>query len=117
MTNMNKKALVIGATGLVGKALVKQLQAASEFESVTVVVRKELDEFKVFSKVSQFVLEDFLLLNDQDVSGYTHAFSCLGSTNRPLKKQALNKNFMRLIMKSMHILQIYCKIKKHICFW
>jgi NAD dependent epimerase/dehydratase family enzyme len=59
MTNMNKKAIVIGATGLVGKALVKQLQAASEFESVTVVVRKELDEFKVFSKVSQFVLKIF----------------------------------------------------------
>ncbi|HCO08539.1 MAG TPA: nucleoside-diphosphate sugar epimerase [Acinetobacter ursingii] len=90
MTNMNKKALVIGATGLVGKALVKQLQAASEFESVTVVVRKELDEFKVFSKVSQFVLEDFLLLNDQDVSGYTHAFSCLGST---IKKAGSKQKF------------------------
>ena len=87
---MNKKALVIGATGLVGKALVKQLQAASEFESVTVVVRKELDEFKVFSKVSQFVLEDFLLLNDQDVSGYTHAFSCLGST---IKKAGSKQKF------------------------
>ena len=53
MTNMNKKALVIGATGLVGKALVKQLQVASEFESVTVVVRKELDEFLSLIHISE----------------------------------------------------------------
>ncbi|MCU4412514.1 nucleoside-diphosphate sugar epimerase [Acinetobacter sp. WU_MDCI_Axc73] len=90
MTNMNKKALVIGATGLVGKALVKQLQAASEFESVTVLVRKELDDFNVFPKVRQFLLEDFLLLNDQDVSGYTHAFICLGST---IKKAGSKQKF------------------------
>ncbi|RKG35414.1 nucleoside-diphosphate sugar epimerase [Acinetobacter guerrae] len=90
MANMKNKALVIGATGLVGKALIKQLQASSEFDFVTVIVRKELSEFKSLSKVSQFVIEDFLLLNDQDVSGYTHAFSCLGST---IKKAGSKQNF------------------------
>ncbi|MBJ9985150.1 nucleoside-diphosphate sugar epimerase [Acinetobacter sp. S40] len=90
MTNIKNKALVIGATGLVGKALVNQLQAAPEFEDITVIVRKELDEFKNYSKVQQFLLEDFLLLNDQDVSGYTHAFSCLGST---IKKAGSKQKF------------------------
>ncbi|WP_151980693.1 nucleoside-diphosphate sugar epimerase [Acinetobacter guerrae] len=90
MANMKNKALVIGATGLVGKALIKQLQASSEFDFVNVIVRKELSEFKSLSKVSQFVIEDFLLLNDQDVSGYTHAFSCLGST---IKKAGSKQNF------------------------
>lgn len=90
MTNVKNKALIIGATGLVGKALVKQLQAAAEFDQITVIVRKEQEEFKHDSKVQQFVLEDFLLLNDQDVSGYTHAFSCLGST---IKKAGSKQKF------------------------
>lgn len=90
MTFTKNKALVIGATGLVGKSLVEQLQEASEFDAITVIVRQELDEFKSFSKVQQFVLEDFLLLNDQDVNGYTHAFGCLGST---IKKAGSKQKF------------------------
>ncbi|WP_130802579.1 nucleoside-diphosphate sugar epimerase [Acinetobacter ihumii] len=90
MENLQHKALVIGATGLVGKALVKQLQAAPEFDAVTVIVRHQVDEFDQFSKVNQFVLDDFLLLNDQDVNGYSHAFSCLGST---IKKAGSKQNF------------------------
>lgn len=90
MTFTKNKALVIGATGLVGKSLVEQLQQASEFDAITVIVRQELDEFKSFSKVQQFVLDDFLLLNDQDVNGYTHAFSCLGST---IKKAGSKQKF------------------------
>ncbi len=80
MTISAKKAIVIGATGLVGLALVEQLEQTPEFEEITVVVRKESQLLNTYKKVTQIVIEDFLLLNDEDVSGHTHAFSCLGTT-------------------------------------
>lgn len=80
MSKADKKAIVIGATGLVGQALVSELQQSDSFETITVVVRKKLDTLDSYSKVNQLVIEDFLLLNDEDVNTYTHAFSCLGST-------------------------------------
>ncbi len=80
MTISKKKAIVVGATGLVGLALVEQLEQRPEFEAITVVVRKESQLFNTYKKVTQLVIEDFLLLNDEDVNDHTHAFSCLGTT-------------------------------------
>ncbi|MDS7935795.1 nucleoside-diphosphate sugar epimerase [Acinetobacter sp. V91_7] len=80
MTAGKKKAIVLGATGLVGLALVEKLQQAPEFEAITLVVRKEAQVFNTYDKVNQLIIEDFLMLNDEDVNGYTHAFSCLGTT-------------------------------------
>ena len=109
----DKKAIVIGATGLVGEALVAELEQSNDFSSVTVVVRKNSDKLKSYSKVNQLILEDFLLLNDEDVSTYTHAFSCLGSTIKQAgSKQAfyaidyeINAHFADLIQdKNIHLL-------------
>ena len=83
-------AIVIGATGLVGRALVKQLNLTPECKSITVVVRQQDQAFKFYSKVHQLVLDDFLLLNDEDIQGYSHAFSCLGTT---LKKAGSKQKF------------------------
>lgn len=80
MTISTKKAIVIGATGLVGLALVEQLEQTPEFEAITVVVRKESQLLNTYKKVNQLVIEDFLMLNDEDVNDHTHAFSCLGTT-------------------------------------
>ena len=111
----DKKAIVIGATGLVGEALVAELEQSNDFSSVTVVVRKNLDKLKSYSKVNQLILEDFLLLNDEDVSTYTHAFSCLGSTIKQAgSKQAfyaidyeINAHFADLIQdKNIHLLVV-----------
>ncbi|AYO54293.1 Rossmann-fold NAD(P)-binding domain-containing protein [Acinetobacter wuhouensis] len=93
MTNSIKRAIVIGATGLVGKSLVEQLNSLSSCEKITVVVRKQNSEFEQYAKVEQFVLDDFLLLNDQDVNGYSHAFSCLGST---IKKAGSKQAFYNI---------------------
>ncbi|SPL72476.1 Rossmann-fold NAD(P)-binding domain-containing protein [Acinetobacter stercoris] len=93
MTNSIKNAIVIGATGLVGQALVKQLNSEFTCEKITAVVRHNNPDFKKYSKVEQFILDDFLLLNDQDVNGYTHAFSCLGTT---LKKACSKQNFYNI---------------------
>ena len=93
MTNSIKNAIVIGATGLVGQRLIEQLDLLTDCEKITVVVRRENPGFSKFKKVEQFVLDDFLLLNDQDVSGYTHAFSCLGTT---IKKAGSKEAFYNI---------------------
>ncbi|MDN5489010.1 MAG: nucleoside-diphosphate sugar epimerase [Acinetobacter sp.] len=93
MTNSIKNAIVIGATGLVGQGLIEQLNLLADCEKITVVVRRENPDFLKFKKVEQFVLDDFLLLNDQDVSGYTHAFSCLGTT---IKKAGSKEAFYNI---------------------
>ncbi|MEG0482767.1 MAG: NAD(P)H-binding protein [Acinetobacter sp.] len=93
MTKSIKSAIVIGATGLVGKALIKQLQHNPDCEKITAIVRRESTDFKHLNKVEQLVLEDLLLLNDQDVSGYSHAFSCLGST---IKKAGSKQAFYNI---------------------
>ncbi|ENV16068.1 nucleoside-diphosphate sugar epimerase [Acinetobacter guillouiae] len=93
MTNSIKNAIVIGATGLVGQRLIEQLDLLTDCEKITVVVRRENPDFLKFKKVEQFVLDDFLLLNDQDVSGYTHAFSCLGTT---IKKAGSKEAFYNI---------------------
>ncbi|MFW2103846.1 nucleoside-diphosphate sugar epimerase [Acinetobacter guillouiae] len=93
MTNSIKNAIVIGATGLVGQRLIEQLNLLADCEKITVIVRRENPDFLKFKKVEQFVLDDFLLLNDQDVSGYAHAFSCLGTT---IKKAGSKEAFYNI---------------------
>lgn len=90
MTNFIKSAVVIGATGLVGRELLKQLNQIENCEKIVAIVRKEDEQLKQLQKVEQLVMDDFLLLNDQDVQGFSHAFSCLGST---LKKAGSKANF------------------------
>ena len=93
MTNSIKNVIVIGATGLVGKSLLKQLDQHPFCERITAVVRREDESLKKYEKVQQFIIHDFLLLNDEDVHGYTHAFSCLGTT---LKKAGSKENFYNI---------------------
>ena len=90
MTKSIKSAIVIGATGLVGRELLKQLNQIESCEKITAIVRHEDIELKSLKKVQQFILDDFLLLNDEDANGYSHAFSCLGTT---LKKAGSKQNF------------------------
>ena len=90
MTKSVTNVIVIGATGLVGLELLKQLNELESCIKITAIVRHENLELKNLSKVQQFILDDFLLLNDQDVSGFSHAFSCLGTT---LKKAGSKEQF------------------------
>ncbi|WP_394651641.1 NAD-dependent epimerase/dehydratase family protein [uncultured Acinetobacter sp.] len=90
MSNLKNKALVLGSTGLVGSALLEQLQTSASFDAITVIVRHKNDALNDTPRVEQYVLDDFLLLNDEDLSGYTHVFSCLGTT---LKKAGSKQKF------------------------
>lgn len=93
MTNLIKSAVVIGATGLVGRELLKQLNQIESCEQILAIVRQEDQQLKKLEKVEQLVVDDFLLINDQDVQGFSHAFSCLGST---IKKAGSKANFYNI---------------------
>ena len=94
-------------------ALIEQLQSSDDFEAITLEIRKKTDKLDAYTKVTQFVLEDFLLLNDEDVNGFTHAFSCLGSTIKQAGSKdkfyaidyEINAHFADLIQdKNIHLL-------------
>lgn len=77
---MGKTAIVIGATGLVGSALVNQLAAAEHIDKVITCNRRPVSHAssKVFNQVVDFErLEDFTTLFNSD-----YLFSCLGTTRK-----------------------------------
>ncbi|RKG55169.1 nucleoside-diphosphate sugar epimerase [Acinetobacter cumulans] len=80
MSKSIENAIVIGATGLVGRRLIQSLSLLDDCSNITAVVRKRDTQLNQTAKVQQLVLDDFLKLNKQDVMAYTHAFSCLGTT-------------------------------------
>lgn len=108
MTKSLTHPIVIGATGLVGKQLIKRLQDEPTCQQITAVVRKNQNDLDALDKVQQLVLEDFLMLNDQDVSKHSHGFSCLGSTMKKAgSKQAfysidytINAHFAELLQQT-----------------
>ncbi len=108
MTKSLTHPIVIGATGLVGKQLIKRLQDEPTCQQITAVVRKHQNDLDALDKVQQLVLEDFLMLNDQDVSKHSHGFSCLGSTMKKAgSKQAfysidytINAHFAELLQQT-----------------
>lgn len=80
---MTKKALVLGASGLVGRQLVRQLLEHPDFQKVTVLVRRpyELRHPRLESRVVHFSHpEDWGPLVRGDI-----VFSCLGTTNKQVR--------------------------------
>lgn len=75
---MRKKALVIGATGLIGSALVDQLATADHIREVVTITRRPAphSSTKVRNEVVDFErLDEYASLFDGDL-----LFSCLGTT-------------------------------------
>lgn len=90
MSNNITHAVVIGATGLLGRALITQLAQLEQCEKITAIVRVYHPELAQYAKVEQRVIEDFLQLNAEHVLPCSHAFSCLGTT---LKKAGSKSAF------------------------
>lgn len=83
---MMKKALIAGATGLVGSYLLDQLLADDNYESVIAVLRKPLN---IQHNKLQNIITDFERL--EDVAGQLKAddvFCCLGTTIRKAGSQS-----------------------------
>lgn len=86
---MKNKALIIGASGLVGKSLSTQLAQSNLYEKVTVLVRKKLnfDHPKIEQVVIDYNHLDGLQLNAD------HIFCCLGTT---IKKAGSKEAFKKV---------------------
>lgn len=102
---MTKKytATVLGATGLVGKALINQLCQDDRYDKITCLVRAPLTQSHYFDpmKKIQALVIDFDYL--QDYQGYftvDHVFCCLGTT---LKKAGSKQAFRRVDFEFVHV--------------
>lgn len=111
MSKLIQSAIVIGGTGLVGRALLKLLNENAQCERVVAIVRNYDHELESLDKVEQRVIEDFLMLNDQDVNGFSHAFSCLGST---IKKAGSKANFYTIDFEmNAHFADLFTETETH----
>lgn len=80
-----RAALVIGGTGLVGQALLKQLQQDAACQRITVLCRKtpqDLSFLQNSEKVEWVEFDTLAVLETLDLGQFSHAFSCLGTTRK-----------------------------------
>ena len=78
MGNLGKAALIIGATGLVGSELLKQLLDSDEYTQVIIFVRRDTEI--THPKLKQYILNFDQLESYQEQIKGDVLFSCLGTT-------------------------------------
>lgn len=97
------QALVLGATGLVGKSLVTQLLNDPRYQTITVLVRKPLSRnfFGVKEEKLQPIVIDFSRLEEyQGYFGAEHIYVCLGTT---IKQAGSRAQFRLVDFEYIHI--------------
>ncbi|GAC18988.1 NAD(P)H-binding protein [Paraglaciecola arctica] len=113
---MLKTALVLGATGLVGKILVEQLCLDPRYQTVTCLLRKPLskDFFNANAAKVQPIVVDFENLKDyQGYFGCDHIYVCLGTT---IKKAGSKSAFRKVDFEYVHIAAQLAKAQRAISF-
>jgi uncharacterized protein YbjT (DUF2867 family) len=90
MTTKKKSALVLGATGLIGKELVNIISEQNEYEKIHLFVRKPIE---LPSEVCEIHIINFDSLNHyHELFKVTDVFCCLGTTIKVAKtKEAFRK--------------------------
>jgi uncharacterized protein YbjT (DUF2867 family) len=86
---IKRSALILGATGLVGRQVVKQLTSASEYKEVHLLVRRPVDK----TNPKQIVhVVDFDSLVEESFPQVDDVFICIGTTIKKAKtKEAFKK--------------------------
>ncbi len=87
-SKLKKKALVFGATGLVGKQLIQQLVAIEEIERIHIVNRRE--QLYSSNKIKQYVIDYSSLEEKNEIFKVDQVYICLGTT---IKKAGSKANF------------------------
>lgn len=86
---MSKKAILIGATGLIGADLLKKLLANENYEKVLVIARKTIDINH--PKLNQLVINfDELGKHETEITG-DDIFCCLGTTAKKTPDKTVYK--------------------------
>lgn len=91
MTNKKKKALLVGASGLVGNELLHILLDAPEYEHVTILTRKKINI--EHPKLHQLAVDFDNLQNYKDQFQVNDVYCCLGTT---IKKAGSQDAFRRV---------------------
>src|ERR1700761_2678979 len=86
---MVKRAIIVGASGLVGGNLLDILLAEPHYDEVLVLVRKELPT--IYPKLKQLVIDFDQLASYSDQIAGEAIFSCLGTTRGKTPDAALYK--------------------------
>lgn len=89
---MKKKAVVIGATGLVGRQLVKLMLKDDQYESILVIMRRPFDIKD--PKIVELLIEDFDELSNYSSRMNGHDFYCALGTTR--KKAGSKEAFLKV---------------------
>jgi uncharacterized protein YbjT (DUF2867 family) len=113
---MLKTALVLGATGLVGKTLVEQLCRDHRYQTVTCLLRKPLskDFFITSTDKIEPIVVDFEKLEDyQGYFGSQHIYVCLGTT---IKKAGSNSAFRKVDFEYVHIAAQLARAQRAVSF-
>ena len=87
----NRSALVLGASGLVGKELLNRLIESKEYSKITLFLRKKLDVNN--EKVHQEIVDFDKLENYSQHFNVDSVFCCLGTT---IKIAKTKENFMKV---------------------
>jgi uncharacterized protein YbjT (DUF2867 family) len=90
MSSSKKSALVLGATGLIGKELVKVLDESDQYENIKCLVRRPIE---LESKICEEHIVDFNELHKyHELFKVSDVFCCLGTTIKKAKtKEAFRK--------------------------
>jgi uncharacterized protein YbjT (DUF2867 family) len=81
----NKKALLIGANGLIGSFLLKELLFNGKYYEIEIWVRNTIE--KSFLNLKETVI-DFDAIDKIPVTSVDHVFCCLGTTIKKAKSKA-----------------------------
>ena len=90
-TTKNKKALICGHTGATGQALLNELIASPEYESIVAVGRRESVAHRGEPKLKQYVVENMLEMSTtlpNIANGFDAAFCCIGTTFNDVFKKS-----------------------------
>jgi uncharacterized protein YbjT (DUF2867 family) len=116
---MLKKALVLGASGLVGKALVEQLCRDRRYQTVTCLVRKPLvKDFFILNSTDAVKVQP-IVVNFEDLEDYQgyfgaeHIYVCLGTT---IKKAGNKSAFRKVDFEYVHIAAQLARAQRAISF-
>ena len=116
---MLKTALVLGATGLVGKSLVEQLCTDHRYQTVTCLLRKPLSTnfFTVTAdnatKVQPIVVDFENLQDYQGYFGSQHIYVCLGTT---IKKAGSKGAFRKVDFEYVHVAAQLARAQRAVSF-
>ena len=98
------KALIIGATGLVGSKLLRILKEDSYYESITAYGRN-LSAIEDLSDKNIFI-KPYTIAQDINFSQFDHVYCCVGTT---IKKAGSKDNFQSVDLKIPYEVAKHCE--------